>query len=154
MNVNVGGMEDLYWRRVLEVASADARDKIERRLTGIEGEVDETTSGFFRGLKAIFFDPTEKQRNICKSRLQALDTELQAELGMAMEKTLKQGENVIEARKNAALQSWLEKNEPAIRACTELKNQAIRDNTAQQKQAEEILKKLKNYMEQLGGTDA
>ena len=154
MNVDVCDMEDLYWRRVLEVASADARDKIERRLTGIEGEVDETTSGFFRGLKAIFFNPTEKQRNICKSRLQALNTELQAELGMALEKTLKQGEDIIEARKNAALQNWIEKNEPAIRACTELKNQAIRDNTAQQKQAEEILKKLKNYMEQLGGTEA
>ena len=153
MNVNVGGMEDLYSRKELEIAAADVRDKIEWRLTSTEGEVDETTRGFFRGLKAFFSNPTEKQRNICKSRLQALNTELQAELGMAMEKTLKQGENVIEARKNAALQSWLEKNEPAIRACTELKNQAIRDNTAQQKQAEEILKKLKNYMEQLGGTE-
>mgnify|MGYP004528449229 FL=1 len=154
MNVNVGGMENIYLQRELDIAVADARDKIERRLTGIEGEVDETTSGFFRGLKAFFFNPTEKQKSICKSRLQALNNELQAELGMALEKTLKQGENIIEARKNAALQNWIEKNEPAIRACTELKNQAIRDNTAQQKQAEEILKKLKNYMEQLGGTEA
>ena len=154
MNVNVDGMENIYLQRELDIAVADARDKIERRLTGIEGEVDETTSGFFRGLKAFFFNPTEKQKSICKSRLQALNNELQAELGMALEKTLKQGENIIEARKNAALQNWIEKNEPAIRACTELKNQAIRDNTAQQKQAEEILKKLKNYMEQLGGTEA
>lgn len=154
MNVNVGGMEDLYSQKELEIAAADVCDKIEWRLTSTEGEVDETTRGFFRGLKAIFSNPTEKQRNICKSRLQALNTELQAELGMALEKTLKQGENVIEARKNAALQSWLEKNGPAIRAYTELKNQAIRDNTAQQKQAEKILKELKNYMEQLGGTEA
>lgn len=63
MNVNVGGMENIYLQRELDIAVADARDKIERRLTGIEGEVDETTSGFFRGLKAFFFQPyreTEK----------------------------------------------------------------------------------------------
>lgn len=151
ISVDAPNMKNIYMYEELRTAAADVGSKTVRNFASIEEEMAETTKGFFRGLKAIFSDPTDKQRNICKGRLRALNTELKAELGMALEKTLVCGENVIEIRKLMTIQRWIEQNEPSIRACTEQKAQAMRDNTARQKQAEDILEKLKNYMEQLGG---
>ena len=58
---------------------------------------------------------------------------------------------MIEENKRAALRSWMGANESIIRNCIEKKENEIQDNACRQKQAEETMAKLKEYMKQLGG---
>lgn len=120
-------------------------------LNSLVSEVQQSTTGFFRGLKAFLIDPTEKQKQICEDRIEHLNQMLQSELVKALEQTLMKGESAIEENKRAALRRWMTANGPIIRSCIAEKENAIQDNACRQKQAEETMAKLKEYMRQLGG---